>query len=460
MVRVSNIPFTVAAMDSNYNYLFPRHLEYLHNVLLDVVHGKTKRLIVNMPPRHGKSELITHYFPAWYLMNFPDKEVRIISANETLARQFGRKIRDTFLNVGSYFGVSLDPSSSAIDRFHINNRKGAFSSVGIGGQITGLGADLLIIDDPIRNPSDAESLTFRDNIYEYYKSTAYTRLTPNGVIIIVMTRWHYDDLCGRILANTSEDWTVLNLPAVCNSDDDPLGRSIGEALWPDPDRFHINKLNEIKAELGSYWFSAMYQGTPIANENVILRPEYWNIYDNEIADPELFFASWDTAVKPEEQNDYSVATVWKIKGGKCYLMDLFRRKVDFPGLMKMFDEVTAKYPKLDMHIIEDKVSGSSLIQTIRSFSDILVKPIQTSTSKVVRANLASATFEQKKVFMRNAAWNETVISECSVFPKAKHDDIVDSVTQAIIYAKPYLAEINISSFQDIYKKSKTNPYTL
>lgn len=250
MIRVNNTPFTVAFLDSNNTYLYPRHLEILQNALLDVVHGKIKRLIVNMPPRHGKSELITHYFPAWYLMNFPNKEVRVISANDTLAQQFGRKVRDTVRNIGTAFGVNLDPASSAVNRFHIHKRSGAFSSVGIGGQITGLGADLMIIDDPIRNASDAESLTFRDNIFEYYKSTAYTRLSPGGSIIIVMTRWHYDDLCGRILKHTSEDWTVLNLPAIANSDDDPLGRSIGEALWSE--RYDIDRLNVIKNELGSY----------------------------------------------------------------------------------------------------------------------------------------------------------------------------------------------------------------
>lgn len=449
VIQVSNIPFTVAMLDSNNTYLFPRHLEYLQNKLLDVVHGKIKRLIVNMPPRHGKSELITHYFPSWYLMNFPDKEIRIISANDTLAQNFGKKVRDTIRNVGTHFGVTLDPASSAVNRFHIHKRKGAFSSVGIGGQITGFGADLLIIDDPIRNAEDAESLTFRDNIHEFYKSTAYTRLEPGGAIVIVMTRWHYDDLCGRILANTSEKWEILNLPGICNSDDDPLGRNIGEALWPE--KFDIKRLNEIKNELGSYWFSAMYQGIPIANEDQIIKPEYWKKYNYDIINPDFVFVSWDTAIKPEEKNDFTVASLWKVKNGNLYFDDLFRKKLDFPSTLALFETIRAKHKDIELDIIEDKASGSQLIQTIKAFTNHSIKAIDPKTNKETRAHLATPLFEAGKVHIRDTHWTDIVISECAEFPVGRYDDIVDSVTQAVNYARPLLNSESESSLNEILR---------
>jgi len=439
MLKLPNIPFTIAKIDTAGSYQIPKHLEYLQSVLIDVYHGKIKRLIVNMPPRHGKSELITHYFPVWYLCNRPNTEIRVFAADDSLAEKFGNQVRDTFQNISKLYNLSISKTVSSMHRFQITGyRKGIFSAYSIGAKFVGQGGDVIIIDDPIATPEEADSITRRDKIYQYYLASIYTRRSPNAAIILVMTRWNYDDLAGRIMANSKEDWTVINLPAICNSEDDLLGRTLGEALWPE--RWNIDLLNVAKSEMGSSMFSALYQGEPIANEDIIFHPEYWNKYNYEILNPDLVIVSWDTAIKTEERNDYTVATVWKIKDSKLYLDDMYRAKLDFPSMLSLYEKIHNKYPNIDIDLIEDKASGSQLIQTVKLIANNSIKAIEPKGSKITRAHLATPIFEQGKVHIRDSEWTDTVINECAKFPRDKHDDLVDSITQMINYSRPYIYE--------------------
>jgi hypothetical protein len=225
--------------------------------------GSVKRLLITMPPRHGKSEFASKYFPAWYLGTFPDRRVILTSYEADFAMTWGRKVRDLLHEFGpAVFGVSVRSDSTAANRWGIEDNTGGMDTAGVGGPITGKGAHLLIIDDPVKNAEEAASETMRNKAWDWYVSTAYTRLEPAGAVILIQTRWHSDDLAGRILAHaaeTGERWDVVNLPAMAE-EGDVLGRESGEPLWPE--RFDLDALERIRATLGGYYFAALYQQRP------------------------------------------------------------------------------------------------------------------------------------------------------------------------------------------------------
>ncbi|MFA6852218.1 MAG: terminase family protein, partial [Bacilli bacterium] len=259
-----NMPVGLAtAYDRNYK--IPSHIEKINKALIDVALGKTKKLIINMPPRHGKSELISKYFVAWYLLNFTNKRVILTSYEADFAASWGRKVKDVINTFGKQYKTRIRRDSNASNRFELL-QGGQLNTAGAGGAITGKGADILIIDDPIKNIEEANSKVLRQKVWEWFTTTAFTRLEPDGAVIIIMTRWHYDDLVGRILNNPEErkQWTWLSLPAINENN---------EALWAE--RFSIDKLNEIKNTLGSMHFSALYQQKPVATENQIYKYEWW-----------------------------------------------------------------------------------------------------------------------------------------------------------------------------------------
>jgi len=410
------------------------HINILNKKLLDVAGGRIKRLIVNMPPRHGKSELISKYFPAWYLGTFPDKRIILVSYEAGFAASWGRKSKELLEEYGeSLFGIKLNRLSNSAYRWDILNREGGLNATGVGGAITGKGANILIIDDPVKNDEQANSKTYRDKTYDWFRATAYTRLEPDGAIIIVMTRWHFDDLAGRLINNPDSDdkWEVLSFPAIAK-ENDILSRNIGMPLWES--RYPIEKLNKIKNQIGSYWFSALYQQQPIATEYQIFKPEWWQEY-TELPNGYLIIQSWDTAFKEKEQNDFSVCTTWMLSDKGYYLIDYWRGKVLFPDLQR---QVVMQYHKHNPNVvlIEDAASGQSLIQVLQRDTKIPIKPIQAIKDKVTRAHLITPLIEAGKVFLpKNASFLADIINECSEFPYGNHDDIVDSITQALSYLK-------------------------
>jgi predicted phage terminase large subunit-like protein len=243
-----------------------------------------------------------------------------------------------------------------------------------------------------------------------------------------MTRWHKDDLVGRILANSVEHWEVLSLPAIAENDD-ALGRIPGEALWDE--RFPLETLKEIKNESGAFWFSALYQQNPIATEFQIFRPENWLHYNS---DPSGYVIQcWDTAQKEGQMNDYSVCTTWHLTDNGYYLSNCWRGKPLYPDLREKVIQLHKDYDS-DLILIEDASSGQSLIPDLKRYTRLPIRAVEPS-NKVTRAHLVSPLFENKKVFIKNEPWAEEVILEMADFPQGKHDDIVDSVTHALNYIK-------------------------
>lgn len=419
---------------SDGKYLIAPHINILNKKLLDVAGGRTKRLIVNMPPRHGKSELISRYFPAWYLGTYPDRRIILVSYEAGFAASWGRKTKELLEEHGEdLFGIKLNRLSNSAYRWDVADHEGGLNATGVGGAITGKGANVLIIDDPVKNDEQANSKTYRDKTYDWFRATAYTRLEPGGAIIVIMTRWNFDDLAGRLLNDPESDdkWEVIDFPAIAK-EDDILGRKEGEALWPY--RYSRKKLQSIKKQIGSYWFNALYQQQPIASEYQIFKSQWWQEY-SELPDYSILIQSWDTAFKEKEQNDFSVCTTWALTKKGYYLVDYWRGKVLFPDLQRQVVMQFNKH-KPNVVLIEDAASGQSLIQVLQRETKIPIKAVKALKDKVTRAHLVTPLFEAGKIFVpKDAVYLADIINECSEFPYGNHDDIVDSITQALDFLR-------------------------
>ncbi len=408
------------------NYKLAKHLNLINEKLLDVFAGRTKRLIINMPPQHGKSELISRYFPMWYLGHRPDHKIILVSYQGDYAASWGKKARNVFKEYGGkLFGLKVEGVGSASE-WGIMGHDGGMKTSGVDGSVTGRAANIMIIDDPHKNEKEALSKLKREQAWDFFRATAYTRLAQDGAIIIIMTRWHYDDLTGRILKEELDNWEVLSLPAVAK-DNDPMGRQAGEALWEY--KHSIESLHDKKKTMGSYWFSAEYQQEPIATEYQIFKPEWWNFY-TETPNCPYVIQVWDTAFKNGQENDYSVCATWGVCDKKLYLLDLWRGKPIFPDLLRL---VVTQY---NMHkprviLIEDAASGQDLIPVLRRDTHLPIRGVK-AIGKEIRAHIVSPIVESRKIFLpESALWLVDFINEHSEFPHGQHDDIVDTTTMAI-----------------------------
>lgn len=427
------LPTGLAVIDDVY-YETPPHINLIEDKLLDVVNGRCKRLIISMPPRHGKSFLVSKYFPAWILMK---KKIRLLLASyeAEFAASWGRKVRDLINEFGADFNIKLSSDMKASHRFELSNGS-EVATFGVGGAITGRGADLLIIDDPVKNAEASLSVTQRNNLWQWFISTAYTRLEPDGACIIIMTRWHYDDLVGRLIKQMNdggERWEVLNIPAIAETND-ILGRAEGEPLWNE--RYNLDSLAIIKKTLGIYWFSAQYQQKPIAGEYQIFKEDYWSFYSHLNESDIIFKATfWDTAFKQGEANDYTVGLTVAATQNGFYVLNMFRGKPTFSQLKAaVIREYEAMKP--DRVLIEDAASGQSLLQELKD-TRLPIKAIGTE-NKEIKAHRVSAQFENRNVYLREGAqYNGDIISELAVFPNGSHDDIVDCFTGAIDFLRKH-----------------------
>jgi len=413
-------------------YKVGRHHAALAERLAAVERGEIRRLMVFMPPRHGKSLLASEDFPAWYLGRHPDRYLMSASYSAELALDFGRAVRENVrspLHQAAFPTCRLADDSKAADHFSLT-AGGEYYSIGVGGSATGRGAHLLVVDDPTKGRAEAESEAHRRALKAWYRSVARTRLMPGGAIVFVMTRWHDDDLAGWQLREFPEEgWTVLNLPALAE-DDDPLGRAPGEALWPE--MFPREDLLKTAHVLGAYDFSALYQGSPVPVEGGIFK-RTWPIgrYGTPPASPARIVQSWDTAQKERERNDPSVCTTWAETPLGYYLLHAWRERVVYPDLKRAAKSLAARW-RPDAVLIEDKGSGTSLLQDLRVETRIPVIAVEPIADKVIRAMAISPMFEAGRVFLPDQAeWLPEYEAELFSFPGAKHDDQVDSTSQAL-----------------------------
>lgn len=430
------VPAGLAYLDMAGKYRLAQHLQIIDAALCDVEAGRCKRLIIEVPPRHGKSLLSSKYFPAWFLGRNPDRRVILASYGADLASDFGRAARDVLEAWGErVFGVKVSAKSSAANRWDIDGHRGGMITAGVGGPITGRGADVLIIDDPIKNREDAESKGIRDKQWGWFTSTAYTRLEPDGAIIVIQTRWHEDDIAGRLqqeAAAGGEQYRVIRLPAIADDDADELGRAKGEALWPT--RYGLDRLQQIAAAVGSYVWNALYQQRPVAPEGNLLRKTWFESYDTPPTEFDAQWQSWDCTFKDTDGSDYVVGQVWGRVGADRYLLDQVRDRMDYPTTKRAMRALSKRWPNATAKYVEDKANGSAIISEMsREIPGII--PVNPEGGKVARVAAISPIVEAGNVWLPHrslAAWVPEFIEECAAFPNGAHDDQVDAMSQGLV----------------------------
>lgn len=418
------------AANDNPHYQSPPHIIRLNSLLLDVEDERESlnRLMVFMPPRHGKSELISKYFTAWYLLNNPDKRIILSSYEADFAATWGQHSRDILEYHGPDYNVHIDDKSSARNRWNIRDHRGGMMTAGVGGAITGKGADVLVIDDPVKNAEEANSPTMREKAWDWFQSTAYTRLEPDGCIILIMTRWHEDDLAGRILRESGEDWTVLSLPAINDNN---------EALWPE--RFPIQRLEEIRRELGSYWFNSLYQQTPQPAEGGLLKREWLNDYTRIPQTGNLvYYQGWDLAISEKTSADYtcSCTLAHDTRTGMVYIVDWTREHIDFPRQVQRVKEQYTKYQPALIGI-EDVAYQRALPQQVQreSTTPLPLKLVPRVSDKVTRIVTRFSLFENGTVHVpKTHPLYEAFEEEFLTFNKGAHDDLLDATELALSLA--------------------------
>ena len=423
------------------SFISGRHHQKMASAFERVASGELKRLIINMPPRHTKSEFASYLLPAWFLGKYPEKKVIQTAHTAELAVGFGRKVRnliqsEDFQNVFS--GITLSSDSKAAGRWNTNKR-GDYFAIGVGGAVTGKGADLLIIDDP-HSEQDAQQGQFNpevyDRVYEWYTSGPRQRLQPGGAIIVVMTRWSLRDLTGQIMKSTGnkkgmDDWEVIEFPAIMPS---------GKPLWPE--FWSLDELDALRAELPPTKWNAQYQQNPTSEEGALIKREWWREWDRPSPPPcEIILQSWDTAFLKTQRSDYSACTTWGVfyhpddtgrSQPNLIMLDAYKEKLEFPDLKRAAYEKYMEYEP-DQMIVEKKASGAPLIFELRAMG-IPVTEFTPSRGqdKIARANAVTDLFASGSIWHPPTQWAHEVIEECAAFPSGEHDDYVDSTTQALL----------------------------
>jgi predicted phage terminase large subunit-like protein len=409
-----------------------------------------------MPPRHGKSELVSLRFPCWYLGRHPKANIVQSGYGISIALTHSRRARDIFVQpeMTRLFPAvrfrperagqeSVIPEKQAAHEWG-TKQGGSYYAVGVGGGLTGRGFEIGIIDDPIKDAEEAASQTIRDKVWEWYVTVFRTRANPGAAIILVMTRWHKDDLAGRLLEQsrcdpTADQWEVLHLKALTEQPDGSV-----KALWPE--RYPVEELEKIRSSqcnprtpgAGARAFAALYQGDPVAAEGNIIKREWWQYYRERPAFSRIIH-SLDTAFKVKKENDYSVCTVWGEAQNGYYLLDVWRARVEFPELKRASIGLYERDHPCAF-LVEDKASGQSLIQELKRDTRLPVLPIKVDADKVARANAVAPLIEAGKVFLpESAPWIYDFIEELSAFPAGEHDDQVDSTTQALNWMRGQVA---------------------
>ena len=418
-----------------------RHHKVMADAFERVANGELKRLIINMPPRHTKSEFASFLFPAWFLGRYPEKKIIQTAHTAELAVGFGRKVRNLISqeDFQSVFpGIELSSDSKAAGRWNTNKR-GDYFAIGVGGAVTGKGADVLIIDDPHSEQEaalGAYNPEVYEKVYEWYTSGPRQRLQPGGAIIIVMTRWSTRDLTGKIIKSVTQkegvdDWEVIELPAIMPS---------GDPLWPE--FWPLDQLESLRAELPVAKWSAQYQQDPTSEEGALIKREWWREWEKDSPPPcEAIIQSWDTAFLKTQRADYSACTTWGVfywpdDDGKSQpnliLLDAYKEKLEFPDLKRAAYDKYWEYEP-DQMIVEAKAAGSPLIFELRAMG-IPVTEFTPSRGqdKIARVNAVSDLFASGVIWCPATRWADEVIEECAAFPTGDHDDLVDSTTQALL----------------------------
>lgn len=447
------------------DFIVGRHHRLIAEKLEQVVRGECKRLMVFMPPRHGKSMMISQLFPSWAFGQMPDLQIIEAGYSQDIALEQSRRAREVFISdeMGILFpDLYYEPQKAGQKAIAIPRQAahewgtvqgGRYYAAGVGGGITGFGSDIFIIDDPVKDRADANSRIMRDKAWDWARPVMRSRLSPRlGAVILVQTRWHHDDLAGRFISamNTGEgdQWDILSLPAI---DKD------GKALWPE--FWPIEQLHATKIALGEYEWNALYQQTPTVESGAIYLKDWWagkNRYD--IDDPSMRNSAiarwqlWDTAFKDNNSSDYSACITFDLLPDyRIAVRHVHQERLIFPDLIKRASELAndwAQDGKLQSVVIEDKASGQSLIQTMRETGPArlasLVEPLPLQGSKEAHGSAASAWCANGSVILPHPSpscpWLFKFEEELYKFPMGAHDDMADIFSKGILYLENYLAE--------------------
>jgi predicted phage terminase large subunit-like protein len=427
------------AMQSDYKV--GKHHRILANMLMSIAEGRRDRVCVNIPPRHGKSQLVSIYFPAWFIGKYPNKKVLMVSHTVDLAVDFGRKVRN-IIDTNDYKKifptVTLAQDSKSAGRWN-TNVGGEYYACGVGSALAGRGADLLLVDDP-HNEQDIINGNFEvfDKAYEWFTYGARTRLMPGGRVAIIQTRWHLNDLTGRVVADMSKNpgsdqYEVVEFPALFESKDGSQ-----RALWPE--FYDVEALLRTKASMPLFQWNAQYQQNPTAEEASLVKREWWNVWTGETPPScEYIIMSLDAAAESHNRADFTALTTWGVwfnEEADCHniiLLNSIKKRLEFPELKRLALE-EYKFWEPDSFIVEKKSNGAALYQEMRRMGLPVQEytPHRGSGDKLARLNAVTDIVSSKLCWVPQTRWAEEVVEEIAGFPFMPNDDLVDSTVMALM----------------------------
>lgn len=436
-------PASLAIRLSRGTWQMAPHLKLLNDAFLDVAAGACQRLAVFMPPRHGKSEFLSHWAPAWYLGTYPERRVIQCGYGDEFAATWGRRVRDTIdeAHREGVFGVRVRRDLRAADDWQLEGHVGGLLAAGIGGAVTGRGANLLLVDDPIKSREQADSPAFRRRLWDWYVNDAYTRLEPGGAVVLIQTRWHHDDLAGRLLqemeAGGGDHWRVICLPAFAE-EDDLLGRALGEALWPE--RYPREELLRVKSVVGSYPWASLFQQRPAPREGGFFKAD-WFRYVDEAPPREQwlrFVRYWDLA-GTEDGGDWTAGGLLvQAMDGYLYLVDMRHAQVSPHGAEQLVISTARQDgPGIPIVLEQDPgQAGKAQVEHYQRLPDLRQHGVwgnRADGPKHVRAEPAAARLESGALRLVRASWNAEFVDElCGYNPEDKNpqDDQIDVLSGA------------------------------
>lgn len=429
--------------------------------LMDVAAGRINRLIVSMPPQHGKSTLISGYFPTHYLGTFPNDEVIVAGYEASFASTWGERARDNMAEFGpDLWGLNVKSNARAAHDWRIvqlNNMRnaGGMRTAGIGSGITGRPMDLGIIDDPFKDAQQAMSSVYRQRVWDWYESSFASRFKPTTRVVLVMTRWHEDDIVGRLLELEADRWTVLRLPALAEDSDDPLGRAEGEALWPE--RFPREFLENVRDSRDAYWWASLYQQRPAPAGGGVFKKAWWKFWHpvrsdmppvtiriegggtETVASVEMptrldrIVQSWDLTF--DSASSRVVGLPLGQRGADVFLLGQERGEWDFQEQIDAIRRMSKEYPQSSAKLVEKKANAAAALRTLRNEVPGLL-PREPDGDKITRARAVSIYVRSGNVYLPHPAiapWVWDFIDELTHFPTGRFDDRVDALSQGLHY---------------------------